>query len=357
MQSSSYASVLLVTPSEERPRRRKSLSTATVDLDERFSLSHLLGLADNLCTPSVDDAYSSSESVASLSESSVKSPAKQKRRRKRSEREKKRKGPCSSEGTGSPSKRVKFDNTSKNNIADVLDKRTVRRLKNNVASIRARAARKQKEHELFQEEKELRKSNAELRKQLEELEKLTAPMKKVISVEDLESLSTATVDLDELFSLSHLLGHVNNLVTPSVDDACSSSSSESESVASSSESSVKSPAEQKRRRKRSEREKRNGPCSSECTGSPSKRVTFDNASINNIADVLDKRTVRRLKNNVASIRARAARKQKEQELFQQEEELMKSNTELRKQLEELERLRATMRKVLAEKLSGVTCPV
>lgn len=174
---------------------------------------------------------------------------------------------------------------------------------------------------------------------------LMTPSEEQQSVRDSESLSTVTVDLDELFSFSQLFGLANSLVTPSVDDACSSSSSES--VVSLSENSVKAPAKQKRK----------SACSSECTSSPSKKVKFDNASKNSNADVLDKRTVRRLKNNVASKHARAARKQKEQELFQQEEELTKSNAELRKQLEELEKLTTTLRKVLVQKLSGVTCPV
>lgn len=171
MQSSSYASGLLMTPSEEQQlvKDSESLTTMTVDLDELFSFSHSLGLADSLVTPSVDDACSSSESVVSLSENPVKAPAKLKR-----------KSPCSSECTSSPAKKVKFDDASKISIADVLDKRTVRRLKNNVASKHARAARKQKEQELFQQEEELMKSNAELRKQLEELEKLTATMRKVL---------------------------------------------------------------------------------------------------------------------------------------------------------------------------------
>lgn len=163
-------------------------------------------------------------------------------------------------------------------------------------------------------------------------------------VEHSESLSSMTVDLDELFSFPHLLGLANNVVTPSVDDACSSSS---ESVASLSENSVKTPCKQKRK----------STCSSECSSSPSKKVKCDNSSKKSKADILDKQTVRRMKNNVASKHARAARKQKEQELFQQEEELTKSNAELRKQLAELEKLATTMRKVLVEKLSGVTCPV
>lgn len=75
-----------------------------------------------------------------------------------------------------------------------------------------------------------------------------------------------------------------------------------------------------------------------------------------IASTLDKRTVRRLKNNIASKHARAARRQKEQDLFQQEEELEKSNAELRKQAQELEQLTTMLRKTLVEKLSGITCP-
>ena len=173
---------------------------------------------------------------------------------------------------------------------------------------------------------------------------LMTPSEEQQLVKDSESLSTMTVDLDELFSLSHSLGLADSLVTPSVDDACSSSSG---SVVSLSENSVKTLPKQKRK----------SPCSSECTSSPSKKVKVEDASKHSIADILDKRTVRRLKNNVASKHARAARKQKEQELFQQEEELIKSNAELRKQLEELEKLTTTMRKVLVQKLSGVTCPV
>ena len=172
---------------------------------------------------------------------------------------------------------------------------------------------------------------------------LTTPSAEQQSIKDSESLSTVTVDLEELFSFSQLFEPADSLVTPSADDACSSN----ESVVSLSENSVKAPAKQKRK----------SPCSSECTSSPLKKVKFDNASKNSNADVLDKRTVRRLKNNVASKHARAARKQKEQELFQQEEELTKSNAELRKQLEELENLTTTLRKVLVQKLSGVTCPV
>lgn len=171
---------------------------------------------------------------------------------------------------------------------------------------------------------------------------MTLSEERQLLVKDSESLSTMTV-LDELFSLSHSLGLADSIVTPSVGEACSSS----ESVVSLSENSVKARPKQKRKR----------AGSSECSSSPAKKVKCDNANKNSNADVYDKQTVRRLKNNVASKHARAARKQKEQELFQQEEELTKSNAELRKQLEELEKLTTMLRKVLVQKLSGVTCPV
>lgn len=166
---------------------------------------------------------------------------------------------------------------------------------------------------------------------------------------DSESFPTVTVDIDELFSLSHSLELSDSVVLLSEGDLSSS-----ESVVSSSEVSVK--AQPKPKRKRS--------CSSEFSSLPAKKVKCDvtdkdsaRSELLSTADVLDKRTVRRLKNNVASKHARAARKQKEQDLFQQEEELEKSNAELRKQVEELEQLATKMRKVLVERLSGVTCPV
>ncbi|KAL9986164.1 hypothetical protein ACROYT_G000259 [Oculina patagonica] len=168
-------------------------------------------------------------------------------------------------------------------------------------------------------------------------------------VKDSESLPTVTVDIDELFSLSHSLEFSDSVVLLSEGDLSSS-----ESVVSSSEVSVKAQPKQKRKRS----------CSSESSNLPEKKVKCENTNkdsarseLLSTADVLDKRTVRRLKNNVASKHARAARKQKEQDLFQQEEELEKSNAELRKQVEELEQLATKMRKVLVEKLSGVTCPV
>ena len=150
--------------------------------------------------------------------------------------------------------------------------------------------------------------------------------------------STLTVDLDELFSFSAALGLADSVVLPSVGASC-------ESVAGPTE--VLAKAEPQPERKRAG--------SSENPNPPNKKSKCGNVDNNSFSEELDKRTVRRLKNNVASKHARAARKQKEQELFQQEEELEKSNAELRKQLKELELLTTSLRKVLVEKLSGATC--
>ena len=150
--------------------------------------------------------------------------------------------------------------------------------------------------------------------------------------------STLTVDLDELFSFSAALGLADSVVLPSVGASC-------ESVAGPTEVLAKAEPQPKR--------KRTG--SSENPNPPNKKSKCGKVDNNSFSEELDKRTVRRLKNNVASKHARAARKQKEQELFQQEEELEKSNAELRKQLKELELLTTSLRKVLVEKLSGATC--
>lgn len=159
-----------------------------------------------------------------------------------------------------------------------------------------------------------------------------------------ENMSTVTVDIDELFSFSDDFGHVDNVVLPSVGDVCTFSQ----------ESSVKAQSEQKRKR----------GCSSDSCKSPAKKVRCESVDkeseyneVMSNAGNLDKQTVRRLKNNIASKHARASRRQKEQDLFQQEEELEKSNAELRKQVQELENLTTMLRKVLVEKLSGVTCPL
>ena len=183
--STSHASELVITSSEERQlvKDSESLPTVTVDIDEFFSLSHSLGLADSVDLLS-DGQISSSKSVVSSSEMSAKAQPKQKRKRA-----------CPSDSSDLLAKKVKSDDTDKDNstsellsTADVLDRRTVRRLKNNIASKHARAARKQKEQDLFQQEEELEKSNAELRKQVEELEQLTNMLRKVL----VEKLSGVT---------------------------------------------------------------------------------------------------------------------------------------------------------------------
>lgn len=158
-----------------------------------------------------------------------------------------------------------------------------------------------------------------------------------------ENISTVTVDIADIFSLSDDLGHAHNVSLPSEGGVCTVSQ----------ESSAHVQSNQKRKRVNS----------ADVCKSPSKKVKYENLDkesdydeFMSISSTLDKQTVRRLKNNIASKHARAARRQKEQDLFQQEEELEKSNAELRKQVQELEQLTTTLRKVLVAKLSGVNCP-
>ena len=158
-----------------------------------------------------------------------------------------------------------------------------------------------------------------------------------------ENISTVTVDIADIFSLSDDLGHAHNVSLPSEGGVCTVSL----------ESSAHVQSNQKRKRVNS----------ADVCKSPSKKVKYENLDkesdydeFMSISSTLDKQTVRRLKNNIASKHARAARRQKEQDLFQQEEELEKSNAELRKQVQELEQLTTTLRKVLVAKLSGVNCP-
>lgn len=158
-----------------------------------------------------------------------------------------------------------------------------------------------------------------------------------------ENISTVTVDIADIFSLSNDLGHAHNVSLPSESGVCTVSQ----------ESSAHVQSNQKRKRVNS----------ADVCKSPSKKVKYENFDkesdydeFMSISSTLDKQTVRRLKNNIASKHARAARRQKEQDLFQQEEELEKSNAELRKQVQELEQLTTTLRKVLVAKLSGVNCP-
>lgn len=158
-----------------------------------------------------------------------------------------------------------------------------------------------------------------------------------------ENISTVTVDIADIFSLSDDLGHAHNVSLPSEGGVCTVSL----------ESSAHVQSNQKRKRVNS----------ADVCKPPSKKVKYENLDkesnydeFMSISSTLDKQTVRRLKNNIASKHARAARRQKEQDLFQQEEELEKSNAELRKQVQELEQLTTTLRKVLVAKLSGVNCP-
>ena len=173
------------------------------------------------------------------------------------------------------------------------------------------------------------------------------PVASPTSVENVASsseyISTVTVDIADIFSLSDDLGHAHNVSLPSESGVCTVSQ----------ESSAHVQSNQKRKRVNS----------ADVCKSPSKKVKYENFDkesdydeFMSISSTLDKQTVRRLKNNTASKHARAARRQKEQDLFQQEEELEKSNTELRKQVQELEQLTTTLRKVLVAKLSGVNCP-
>lgn len=173
------------------------------------------------------------------------------------------------------------------------------------------------------------------------------PVASPTSVENVASsseyISTVTVDIADIFSLSDDLGHAHNVSLPSEGGVCTVSQ----------ESSAHVQSNQKRKRVNS----------ADVCKSPSKKVKYENLDkesdydeVMSISSTLDKQTVRRLKNNIASKHARAARRQKEQDLFQQEEELEKSNAELRKQVRELEQLTTTLRKVLVAKLSGVNCP-
>lgn len=173
------------------------------------------------------------------------------------------------------------------------------------------------------------------------------PVASPMSVENVasssENISTVTVDIADIFSLSDDLGHAHNVSLPSESGVCTVSQ----------ESSAHVQSNQKRKRVNS----------ADVCKSPSKKVKYENLDkesdydeVMSISSTLDKQTVRRLKNNIASKHARAARRQKEQDLFQQEEELEKSNAELCKQVQELEQLTTTLRKVLVAKLSGVNCP-
>lgn len=169
---------------------------------------------------------------------------------------------------------------------------------------------------------------------------LTQELTNSSSLPEINELTPSTLDLDELFSFPVPLGLSDCAVLPGIADS-------NESMVGLSEVAVKAKP----------RPKRKITCSSERSNTPAKKAKHDGVDVNSCHEELDKRTIRRLKNNIASKHARASRKQKELELFQKEEELEKSNAELCKQVKELELLTCSLRKVLVEKLSGVTCPV
>ena len=166
---------------------------------------------------------------------------------------------------------------------------------------------------------------------------LTQELTETSSLKEISELppSTLTVDLDQLLAFSSTV-ELADVASPCTDDG-------TESTTGSPEVSV-NPATRANKKRASSEERSHPP--------PKKPKRNDGDG-----SELDRKTIRRLKNNVASKYARAARKQKEQDLFKQEEELEKSNAELRKQLQELELLTTALRKVLVEKLSGATFPL
>lgn len=168
----------LTDPSTPSEGSKLSPSNLTVDHDQLFSISELLGLSDMDMSSWVGD-HSEKEDDASVN------PVKDKPQPKR-------KPVSSSESSINPAKKAKHDSTNVNSAQEELDRRTIRRLKNNIASKHARANRKHKELELFQKEEELEKDNAQLRKQLKELELLTSSLRKVL-VEKLSSGATCAL--------------------------------------------------------------------------------------------------------------------------------------------------------------------
>lgn len=152
------------------------------------------------------------------------------------------------------------------------------------------------------------------------------------------SSSTLTVDLDELLSISASLGLTNCAISSWVGD-------QSEEKDDPSNNPTKDEAQPKRKKVRSSSDN-----STLC-----KKAKYDSTLENSAYKELDKRTIRRLKNNIASKHSRASRKQKHLELFQKEEELQQDNARLHKQIKELQLLTSSLRKILVEKLSSATC--
>jgi len=92
----------------------------------------------------------------------------------------------------------------------------------------------------------------------------------------------------------------------------------------------------------------------------SKRRAEDDAETNDLAKAprlegtQDKKTMRRIKNNIASRHSRASRKSREKDLLETADKLEIENTELRSQVEELTRQTSMLRNILVQKLSGRT---
>ncbi|XP_032239608.1 DNA damage-inducible transcript 3 protein [Nematostella vectensis] len=85
---------------------------------------------------------------------------------------------------------------------------------------------------------------------------------------------------------------------------------------------------------------------------PAKRInTFSRDT--KASTSIDKATERRIKNNIASRHTRAARRQREQELFEKEEYLKKNNEELKQQIVELTKETEILRKLVIQRLSSV----
>lgn len=154
------------------------------------------------------------------------------------------------------------------------------------------------------------------------------------------SSSALTVDVEELLSISASLGLTSCAISSWVSD-------HSEKKDDPSNNPTKDEAQPKR--------KKVGSSSDNST--LCKKAKYDSTLENSAYKELDKRTIRRLKNNIASKHSRASRKQKHLELFQKEVELQQDNARLHKQIKELQLLTSSLRKILVEKLSSATCPM
>jgi len=80
--------------------------------------------------------------------------------------------------------------------------------------------------------------------------------------------------------------------------------------------------------------------------------TSSNFETDDQTDCLDKQSIRRIKNNIASKRSREQRKQKFVDMDNEAEELEKANDVLRNKIVELEKLAKEMKELLVAKMSG-----